>query len=182
MNYKEGREFLESWYEEIGDITFTRLHHERKEVYENIIIEIPGKKRKLDYRMKLINSNQAPTHSYIINMFYDFVSDGEYNAEELMEFLENVYTNGTSNERYNRNPDLDYLQHLIFWITLQEEINYPHGAGKKLAFCRFIEAINAALPNSPFSLQEIVRRSNNHGGPKPALYNNLIIHPEIYHY
>lgn len=100
----------------------------------------------------------------------------------LRNFLIDVYYNGT-NTAY-RNHQLEYLKNLIYWITLQEEINYPHSkgyAGRNLAFCRFFEAIYATQSECNFTVQEVQNRCNNHGRNKPNLYD-LPTSPTFYNY
>ena len=46
----------------------------------------------------------------------------------MVQFLKDIYYNGTKTCYVD--PDLEYLQNLIFWITLQEEINYPRACLK----------------------------------------------------
>jgi len=61
---------------------------------------------------------------------------------------------------------------LIFWITLQEEINYPqsHGyAGRKPPFQKFYEAASAKLGHVQF--QNLLNRAEDKGTGRPALFN-----------
>jgi hypothetical protein len=62
---------------------------------------------------------------------------------------------------------------LIYWITLQEEINYPQPeyAGRKLPYQRYYEAILAKLGKCRF--EDVIRRTNNHGTGKPKLFTNI---------
>lgn len=82
-------------------------------------------------------------HSDICRILYDYIKSNQYSYTVLVQFLEDIYYNGTKTCYVD--PDLEYLQNLIFWITLQEEINYPSTnpryAGRNLAYCRYVEAI-----------------------------------------
>jgi len=148
--------------------------------YNGITIKYPGYKQLGDYR--LLVDGGAPTHADISEDLYNMVIDNEYSYNELKDFLTDIYDNGTNTE-YN-DETLDYLQSLIYWITLQEEINYPRTkgyAGINLPFCRYFEAIYSSLSISNFDISEVKRRCNNHGGFKPNLYP-LLNPPIFYHY
>ena len=96
---------------------------------------------------------------------------------KISRLLEDVYQNGTNCiGNYNlQNYDADYLINLIFWMTLQDEINYPQPrkSGRKMPFCRYFEAIYCANFQANFSINNVIVRCNNRGYI-PNLYNNLI--------
>lgn len=171
MNYTEGIEYMLSLSNKEGLFS----------PYEGIVIYYPGYKRKGDYRLTVEGGN-APRHETISRMLYDLINKNEYSFQQLKDFLIDIYYNGT-NTTYS-SPNLQYLQNLIYWITLQEEINYPRNrgfAGINLAFCRFVEAIYSTQPYSNFNIRTVQLRCNNHNGPRPALYP-LIDAPDFYHY
>lgn len=100
----------------------------------------------------------------------------------MSSFLNDIYHNGTDTT-YSVN-DLENLKHLIYWITLQEEINFPRCEGFasiNLPFCRYFEAIYATLKTNNLSIKTIQNRCNNHGKNKPTLYN-IYDAPNFYHY
>lgn len=171
MNYLEGINHMRTLSSETGSFS----------PYEGIVIHYPGYKRRGDYRLTVQGGN-APTHSNISRKLYDLIANKTYNFQQLKNFLIDVYTNGTYT-RYSE-PTLSYLQHLIYWITLQEEINYPRSegyAGINLPFCRFLEAIYSTKDSSNFTIEVIETRCNNHGRTKPNLYS-LEGAPFFYHY
>ena len=148
--------------------------------YPGITIHYPGRKKRGDYRLTA-NDEIPPTHPDICTKLYTLVFDNTYSLQELQNFLADVYSNGTSTKYTD--PILEYLQHLIYWITLQEEINYPRKkgyAGINLAFCRFFEAIYCTHTPS-FNLAEVRERCMNQGRNKPKLYN-VDNAPAFYHY
>ena len=163
MTYQEGLKKMRSLIGETG--TFN--------VQDNICINYPGRFKPGDYRVTYENGI-APTHAEIASMLSKLVTENSYTFQELKEFLDDVYTNGT-NTIYD-DTSLENLKHLIYWTTLQEEINYPRAkgyAGIKLPFCRYFEAIYSTLLNSPFTIDEVIRRCNNHNQSRPELYSFL---------
>ena len=102
--------------------------------------------------------------------------------QRINNFLSDVYTNATNTE-YHDNT-LEYMKHLLYWTTLQEEINYPRSkgfSGIKLPFCRYYEAIYSTQPNPGFSIADVERRCNNHNQTGPWLYE-IQNAPEYYLY
>lgn len=178
MNYIEGVKHMHQLCHQVAPHP---LYTHSFEPYDDIIIQYPGRKYNGDYRMN-VSSFGVPTHIDISTMLYDLIIDNHFTYQTIKTFLTDIYNNGT-NTTYNNNK-LTYLQHLIYWVTLQEEINYPRAknyAGINLAFCRFFEAIYATQPDSPFTLTDVLRRCNNHGSAKPSLYN-LATAASFYHY
>lgn len=171
MNYDQGIQYMLNLASQSGSF----------QPYHGITINYPGYKRRGDYKLT-VNGGRAPRHQDICLDLYNLINQGNYNFQTLQDFLSDVYLNGT-NTNYN-DPYLKQLQHLIYWITLQEEINYPRSkgfAGINLAFCRFYEAIYATHNTNTITLQNVQNRCNNHRGNKPQLYT---IHnaPSFYHY
>ncbi|WP_294377073.1 hypothetical protein [uncultured Clostridium sp.] len=172
MNYTEGIKFMKQFIGKEGVIN----------PYEDIILHYPGRKRKGDYQLSLKNG-QVPTHGLICSVLYNLIINKIYTYDNLLIFLEDVYLNGT-NTAYP-DPNLEYYKHLIYWITLQEEINYPRNkgfAGIKLAFCRFFEAIYCTKPEATFNLDQVLIRCNNHGTIKPTLFEEIEDKPNFYNY
>ena len=172
MDYRQGQELMQ------------RLCRDgrpgRLEVYGNLVVHYPGRKRQGDYRLEMVG-DRVPTHADICRMLHDMIVQNGYSFEQLDSLLDSLYKNGT------RVPESDeklrYLQHLIYWVTLQEEINYPRAggyAGIRLAYCRFYEAIYCAKSGA-FPLDEVIGRCNNHGRQRPVLYD-LDDAPEYYRY
>ncbi len=66
---------------------------------------------------------------------------------------------------------LEQLKHIIYWVTLQKEINYPRPKcqGIILPFSRYIEAILSANHPEIITLEQVISRTNNHNGRVPPL-------------
>ena len=118
--------------------------------YSNIIIHYPGYKKNGDYRLE-IQGGTVPSHSDICKILHNLIVNNRYSFSVLEQLLEDIYENGTLTDYEDRN--LKYLQNLIFWVTLQEEINYPRTkpwfAGRNLAFAGFMKRFTAPGRNPP---------------------------------
>lgn len=159
INYEQGIKLMTSLSNETGAF----------EPHDGIIINYPGKKNSGDYRLSLKDST-VPTHAEISLRLHQLITSGAHTFDDLNDFLIDVYSNGTMT--HYDSESLEELKHLIFWITLQEEINYPKSegfAGINLPYCRFYEAIYSTQSPFDLTIQAVQDRCNNHGGPKPDL-------------
>lgn len=171
MNYTEGINYMRQYIGQRGYIN----------PFSDIVLNYPGRKNIGDYQLSL-TSGQVPTHATICNTLYNFIKNDIYTYDKLLDFLIDVYSNGTSTPY--KDTTLEYYKHLIYWITLQEEINYPRArgyAGINLAFCRFFEAIYCSQPSNIVTIASVVERCNNHGRNKPTLFNIEDV-PNFYRY
>lgn len=161
MNYAQGVTKMKNLANQSGSF----------EPFNGIIVNYPGYKKSGDYKVSLADG-EVPTHADMANLLHDLITSEKYTYEELKDFLIDVYQNGTTTN-YN-NSSLEELKHKIFWITLQEEINYPRSTGKagiNLPYCRYYEAIYCTRPESNFELSEVKNRCNHAGKNKPVLYS-----------
>jgi hypothetical protein len=131
-------------------------------VFGSLLITYPGYKQHGDY--KLTEKGTAPKHTDIIlEIFKQTTAE---NIDIISHYLDDVFHNGL-----NARPSL-FLQSFtekLFWITLQEEINYPQPvkAGRRLPFQRFFEA--ALCKMGLIEMEVLIARTNNHGKQKPPL-------------
>ena len=128
-----------------------------------LVINYPGYKKTGDYQLTI--NGIAPKHTEIVNEIYKATTSK--NIDAIISFLDDVYTNGL-----NAKP-IVFSKECIekrFWITLQEEINYPQPKyrGRKLPFQRFYEAALAKMKN--IDVKKIETRTNNHGSGVPKLF------------
>lgn len=175
FNYLEGIRYLNDLYQKspAANGQFTP--------YPDIIIRYPGGKKEGDYKLFLKNSS-VPKYTDLCMTLYNHAIGKTYTFPDLKSFIEDIYTNGTKTA-YN-DIQLVHLQNLIFWVTLQEEINYPRSqgyAGVNLAFCRFYEAIYCTRQDAAFTIDDVLQRCNNHNQTRPVLYD-LTLKSYIYHY
>lgn len=165
MNYAEGILFMQNLCS--GDCTGTIYPCNSISELE---IQYPGRKKNGDYKM--LYRNSPPTHQEICQKPYEH---SNHHYEQYVDFLEDVYLHGTniSVDEYNNVYNAESLVHIIYWITLQEEINYPQAEGKmgrRLPFCRYFEAVCAAN-NYELTIETVKNRCQNHGGGVPNALN-----------
>ena len=95
-------------------------------------------------------------------------------VKRLQIFLVDLYNNGlNANSNYNftinvnhTNLTINQFKHLVYWLILQEDINYPRPRfkGIKLPLTRYIEGAIAAIHPELLPLKQVMSRTNNHGG------------------
>lgn len=156
MTYEEGKEHM-------INLSNSLKEGEEKDFFVGKLrINYPGKKQNGDYKLYLGES--APKHFFVIEGIYNMTT--EDNFKELTLALEDIYSNGlnTSQTYFSKGK-----QELLFWITLQEDINYPppRYAGRKLPFQRFFEGALAKL--NYITLEEVENRANNRARGIPKL-------------
>lgn len=159
MNYAEGIRKMKKLAEELklsGESTASFR-------YGNLLIAYPGYKKHGDY--KLTENGIAPKHTDVVKEIFEHTAVD--NFDTIVRFLDDVYHNGM---RAQTVIFSEAFKEKLFWITLQEEINYPQPAkaGRKLPFQRFYEAALAKLGAA--ELSEVLERTNNHGKAKPELF------------
>lgn len=128
----------------------------------NLLISYPGYKEKGDY--KLTENGTAPNHTDIVKEIHDLTTNANFN--DVVTFLDDVYQNGllATSTTFPQT-----LKEKIYWVTLQEEINYPQPKyyGRKLPFQRYYEG--ALVKANIVSLEQVYKRTNNHGSSRPLL-------------
>jgi hypothetical protein len=130
--------------------------------FGNLLITYPGFKQHGDY--KLTENGTAPKHTDVVMEIH--AQTTAENFITVVRYLDDVYHNGLNAASTVFPPS---FTEKLFWITLQEEINYPQPlkAGRKLPFQRFYEAALAKL--GIIQLDKVLYRTNNHGRQKPVL-------------
>ncbi len=129
----------------------------------SLLITYPGRKSTGDYQLS--EQGVVPRHIDVVQHIFDVTSKENFNR--VVESLDNVYIKGLF--AHNVIFDKSFVEK-IYWITLQEEINYPQPgfAGRKLPFQRFFEAAVAKIRSIDISI--IKQRTNNHGRIRPILF------------
>lgn len=170
MNYEEGILHMLERYDSLEDKKLKANFQ-----VGDLTITYPGYKKKGDYRLS--KNGAAPTHVQIVNSVYNLTTPDNFN--QIKQALNWLYNSGLKCElTFFSNAGKE----LIYWITLQEEINYPQSdgfAGRKLCFQRYYEGALAKL--GYIDLEQVHLRTNNHSGPRPALLQiKDIEHPIFY--
>lgn len=160
--------------------------------YQLLHVEYPGYKKHGDYR--LIHNDDSPSHTDIVKYLYELSKQNP--QQMILLFLLRIYRYGlrTNHDvKLNLNNltlnsttvTLEQLQHIIFWVTLQEEINYPQPRyqGISLPFFRYFEAILSANHPEIITLEQVISRTNNHKSSVPSLLSSDQIpypYPELF--
>lgn len=134
---------------------------------EGLAIKFPGRKKSGDYLV--LAAGNALTHSQMCMVVATYILNGNMTYEYAVNFLEDTYENGLRNREDD--PERQYLKMLIFWTTLQEEINYPqsewnryHTAmkqGRSRSFNRYAEAIAAVAGRDNIALKAVMERAHD---------------------
>lgn len=173
MNFNQG---VDSMIKMAKENPAAKKYQNVFEPYPNIIIRWPGKRQFShntygDYQMRLIDNKgqevNPPSHQEVAFELYCMVLNKEYTSGELIDFLEDVYFEGTNCD-FN-DEKLDDLKHIIYWITMQEQINFPRGKGIKLPFSRYYEAILSADEDFELNIKEVQNRCDNFNKGVPQL-------------
>jgi hypothetical protein len=159
MNYPEGVQHMKDLSAKLGQglkSSFT---------VGDLVINYPGYKEKGDYQLTI--NGKAPNHTDIVRELYN--ATNLQNLNGVIAFLDDIYKNGlnATSTMFSR----AFIQK-IYWITLQEEINYPQPIykGRKLPFQRFYEGALAKV-NPELDLTNVLKRTNNHSSGVPELIN-----------
>lgn len=157
MNYQEGVEFMK------GKSLLLESNQIDSFTVGNLTITYPGKKMAGDYRLTI--NGKAPTHTNVVNIIYRHTTVANFN--DVVDSLDDLYTNGMKAKSTFFSKT---FKELIYWITLQEEINYPPPKlGRKLPFQRFYEGALAKV-SKRVELKSVLERTNNHGLSVPRKY------------
>ena len=152
--------------EESGKIdSKSPLHYNRIVISSKIELWFPGKYDKYypgDYLLTW--EGKAPAH---IDVCDAIIADIKNNSSEnpdyyryWLELLEDVYYSGTLNLKNDDEKD-SFKRQLIFWVTLQEDINRSKNLGRLTPFCRYAEAIATTIEDYQHTYDEVVARVSN---------------------
>lgn len=149
-------------------------------ISSTVQIECPGRKQAIgDYMVKV--SGYVMTHEKMCFKIFSYVSDGIISQNAMRNILDDVYYNGCVDNCFDNNIEKE-LKKQIFWLTLQEDINYPIEKGKlgrKHPLYRYAEALIAADRNNEKSLSDVIVRVN-HTRPKTLDFWKSSIAPRYY--
>jgi hypothetical protein len=163
---------------------YSNSYHPEKILLPDLVLLFPGRLNNGDY--KLVFNGRALTHIDIVRAVHECTIRG--NGKIITEFLVDLYKNGlNANDNHNISLmvnrtllSLKEFKILIYWIVLQEDINYPRprNMGVRMPITRYIEGAIAAIHPDILSLDIVLSRTNNHGRrPDPAF-----IHPDVSDY
>ncbi|GEM_PF-3449959 len=124
------------------------------------------------------------SHPEFCQELYEIVyqsKDKKLTFNHLNHLLEETYTNGIDwNNSKNYDDDDFYLIQKLYLLTLQEDINYPNGQGRKKPFSRYYEAIYAGIYNDKLSIDEVkIRCDYNNNNDSRTI--DMLQDYEFYH-
>lgn len=142
--------------------------------YKKIAIRYPGYKTthtKCDYCVCLVNGeHENPiSHVEIMNDLYNKTTKENYNL--IKKYVEDVALIGLELQRgdyetvdFDNGFGFEELTGLMFYIAIQEDINYPgiRYQGRKMCFYRYLEAIYCKVYNN-HSLGEAIEKALTRG-------------------
>lgn len=163
MGYSEEKNKIVNYVTKDGDIielTPNRSNEKQyyKEVeilntYKKLAIRFPGyktTKTKCDYCVYLVEGNVEKPVSHVEIMQDIYNKTDEENCSHLKKYVEDVARIGKDvkkenydNIDFNSGFTFEELTGLMFYIAIQEDINYPgeRYQGRKMCFYRYLEAI-----------------------------------------
>lgn len=174
MNYSQGVDYISNLYK---NMTSTDLYSNEVSLNKNFTIKYPGRNNNGDYLL-IENGKGSPSYSNIAKRMYNLIIYGRYTFQELKDLLMDIYTNGTDTNYTD--PTLKYMQHLIFWKTLKEQVNTTLSKGShrlELVFSRLFEAIYSSTQES-LTIEMVKNRYDNEKMAPPLLF--LPDAPEFY--
>lgn len=142
--------------------------------YTQLAIKYPGYKttiKKCDYCVYLVDEDgEHPiSHVEIMNDLYNKTTT--HNFEYMKKYIEQVATIGRNINidrrllpAFDHGFSFEVLTDLMFFIAIQEDINYPNvrHQGRKMCFYRYLEAIYCKIYiNHKF--EEAINRAKTHG-------------------
>jgi len=140
------------------------------QIMPEVVLYYPGYKEKVgDY--KLIFYGEELKHSDVCQAIYDYCVRGCEYSKYMATVLKEIYENGLQADLRDdfrisileKYYNFEQFKTLLYWLTLQEEINYPLSMGYmsvKLPFSRYYEAIYSAYTSS-VSIAEIIKRADS---------------------
>ncbi len=171
MNYSQGIEMMKKLVDDLKQKNKTSDFF----VVGDLKICYPGFKSHGDYKV-VTSSGYIPKPIDIVKEVYEKTT--KENFDQISLFLEDIYKNGldASNAIFEEG-----FKEKIFWLTLQEEINYPQPkrSGRKLPFMRYYEGALAKI--GLVELDKVILRTIHRAQGRPPLFNlNEIRRPSFY--
>lgn len=168
MDFTEGVTFMKS---------ISKLDNpEESFIFGEFTIKYPGYKKEGDYKLTYTENGRAPKHTDVVDIIASMCTPET--RDTIVNDLEAIFNNGLKAETTLLD---DYMKTKIYWIALQEEINYPQPKykGIKLPFQRFFEATLICLGLT--TKENVHTRTNNHGGGVPGLIGlGVLYKPSFY--
>ena len=154
------------------------LHYNRIKICEEIDLWLPGKYTDCPGDYQMTWNKKPPRHIDIC----DVLIRGSKEYGDLtywMQLLEDVYKNGTKNLDESIDEREKRIRRIIFWVTVQEDINHKNRQGRRNAYCRYAEAIYTTAEGFLHTYEELVQRVDSKKQEELVEWE-LSIRPEFY--
>lgn len=168
MDFTEGVTFMKS--------ISKKGRPEESFIFGEFTIIYPGFKKEGDYKLTFTENGEAPRHTDVVDIIASMCTSET--RDTIVTDLEAIFNNGL---KAKTTVLEDYMKNKIYWIALQEEINYPQPRykGIKLPFQRFFEATLICLGLT--AKENVHTRTNNHSRSTPTLIElGLLYRPSFY--
>lgn len=141
------------------------------QIIPDLLLYYPGYKQAVgDYKLCFFGKDLK--HSHICKVIFDYSSYDTNFPIFMALVLKEIYENGINAKsplvRFgiligSTSYNFEQFKTLVYWITLQEEVNYPLADKKmsvKLPFSRYYESIYVAYTNqNDITIKEIMHRA-----------------------
>lgn len=147
------------------------------EIYEDssqLAIRYPGYKttrNKCDYCVYLVDEDGEHPISHVEIMYDLYDKTTMQNYQYMKQYIEDVAIAGRNVnihtslfEAFEHGFSFEKLTDLMFYIALQEDINYPEERfqGRKMCFYRYLEAVYCKV-HANHRIEDAVGKANAHG-------------------
>ncbi|TCI33880.1 hypothetical protein EVJ29_13410 [Exiguobacterium sp. SH4S7] len=179
MPFAENISFMQGLYDEMPVRERHGNIHSLESQVPGLQLRYPGALRGRqigDYCLYL--NAFAPSHIHVVRAIYAYCErQGADGAEAILCFLEDLATNGLAGtvdlpapfELEGHELDGRQTRVLLYWLILQEDINYPRERymGVRMPLIRYTEAVIASTHPALLGIATVVARTEARGG-RPA--------------
>lgn len=163
-----------------------KIYYQELEVlsnYKRIAIRYPGyktKRDKSDYCVYLVDEYGEHPVSHVEIMRDLYEKTNMHNYESMKKYIESVAVYGKEieipeclHEMHTKGFTFEELTSLMFYISIQEDINYPmpQYMGRTMCYFRYLEAIYCKVYHR-HSLEEAIEKATRRKGPPAPNWND----------
>ncbi len=186
MPFTENANLMRNLYESMDDTAPHSNFHDLTEIVPGLVLEYPGNLQRQvrgDYRLSL--DGYHPSHAEMVQAIHDYCQQDERYADCMHRALRGLSTEGLDNINLldfpflinHRFLDGSQFNTLLYWLILQEDINYPRNRymGVRMPLTRYVEAVISARHPGLLPLNVVVANATRrYGRPTPRF-----THPEL---
>lgn len=187
MPFTQNANFMRSLYVQMNSSIYHSNFLDLTQYVPGLRLEYPGNRKKQvigDYRLRLNGCH--PSHPDIIRAIHDYCLQGERHADSMHGALRELSVKGLDNttliefpfEINNRLLNPLEFNFFLYWLILQEDINYPRNTymGVRMPLIRYVEAVISARHPTLLEVDVVVANANpnRRGAPSPRF-----MHPQL---